>query len=148
MCHGTGYNIHANTIQLGVGEAQMLVKMELRFWSWRVMAKYTCCYLVEGTIDAVFVFLLELLGGTLDQGVPDWTMLALSISLPHGGIVFGEAGWRWQEVERCASSSSLTRSLGGMVQRGHDVRRCSMDFYRAVVLSGAASMAGLTRSIA
>jgi hypothetical protein len=45
--------------------------------------------------------------------------MAVRVILILVGIVVGvTVGWRWQEVERRASTLSTIASLGGMVQQG------------------------------
>ena len=58
-------------------------------------------------------------------------------------------GWRWQEVERCTSTSSTTLILGGMARRSLGVGCMLLDSRRVEALFGivATSTAGLARSL-
>jgi hypothetical protein len=47
------------------------------------------------------------LGETLDLCLPNWTMAACSVVLPHGSIVLGvDVGWRGSKVEHFSSTST------------------------------------------
>jgi hypothetical protein len=70
----------------------------------------------------------------------------LDVALPHGALFFGEAGgWRWQEVDLCASTS-LTIASFDVAQRVLSVGRDVMNSCNVGLLSGimVTSIAGST----